>query len=328
MVDKVVICGVRRGPDLLTAGEIQQSIGRAGRSMSSPGEAVVICQAEDAEYARKCLDSPPPIIRSKLSGVEAVAFHVLPWIDRVHDEESFAAWSARSLSGQQGVLGCTWGEVNDYLYGLGCVDAGGFVTEFGKISVSSYYAPKALDCVRSRMSEIPPDDEFDPFGMSYVFSALVDGKMHCGMELYGRDDYSGSMMARGYFLEDDLAGFCVYDVIMGEPLPPLRHAMSQIRSDFGRMENAVRRVAECEGRIDLFGCIAVSSIMATRRVPYEVACVMRAFDGISRRSACELLDMGIRDFEALQEDLEMVGNFSDELRDELSKLGFIEEAVE
>ena len=328
MVDKVVICGVRRGPDLLTAGEIQQSIGRAGRSMSSPGEAVVVCQAEDAEYAKECLDSPPPVIRSRLSGVKAVAFHILPWMDRVHDEQSFAAWSARSLSGQQGVLGCTWNEVNGYLRGLGCVDGDGRLTEFGRISVSSYYTPGELDCVCARISEIPPDEGFDPFGMSYLFSALVGNGLRCGMELYGRDDYSGSMRARGYFLEDDLAGFCVYDVIMGEPLPPLRHAMSQIRSDFGRMENAVRRVAECAGRSDLCESIAVSSVMATRRVPYEVACVMLAFDGISRRSACELLDMGIRDFEALQDDLDVVGNFSDELRDELSKLGFIEENAE
>jgi hypothetical protein len=36
-------------------------------------------------------ESTPPIL-SELNNVEKIAFHILPYIDRIYDEESFQKW--------------------------------------------------------------------------------------------------------------------------------------------------------------------------------------------------------------------------------------------
>ena len=98
MIDEVVVCGVRRARELVEAGEIKQAIGRAGRSYTKAGKAVVLCPSSDAPYAERCLNEDTPPIRSEMTTVEEVSFHVLPWIDRIYDEDSFRKWYSRSLA--------------------------------------------------------------------------------------------------------------------------------------------------------------------------------------------------------------------------------------
>lgn len=322
-VDKVVICGVKRAGEPIPVGEIQQSIGRAGRFSGKPGEAVVLCEPDDAAYAEQCLNSPPPLVKSRLSGVDTVAFHVLPWLDRVRDEESYAAWRSRTLAGLQGGQMPSWGEISGYLKRLGFMDAYGDATEMGRISISTYYPPSRLHRLRSRLAEVGETDRFDPFEMSYLFGALVDsGGYLPEWEREQYDDYAGSLHSRGCRCDGDgdMRCFMAYSVVSCQPVRSLRHALAQLRNDFGRLSMAARRVAEDAGCVQAAKWIEIGGLMAVKRVPYEIASVMHAFGGLSRQSACELYDMGIENFEDLVMSTDMVmDNGSDELRKELEK---------
>ena len=137
MIDEVVVCGVRRARELVDAGEIKQAIGRAGRSYTKAGKAVVLCPSSDAPYAEKCLNECAPPIKSEMTTVEEVSFHVLPWIDRVYDEDSFKKWYSRSLASVQGAE-VRWSEVAKYLLDTGCIKEEYELTEFGRISTRMY----------------------------------------------------------------------------------------------------------------------------------------------------------------------------------------------
>ena len=326
-VDKVIICGVRRAGELVPAGEIQQSVGRAGRFSGKPGDAVVLCEADDAKYADDCLNSPPPVVKSRLAGVDTVAFHVLPWLDNVRNEESYASWISRTLAGLQGIVMPSWGEVSGYLTRIGFMDAYGDATELGRISVSTYYHPSSLNRLKSRLSEIGEPERFDPFEMSYLFGALVDSSAYIpNWEMEQYDDYTGSLHSRGLRCDGDgeMRCFMAYCVMVNEPVKSMRHALAQLRNDFGRLSMASRRVAEDAGCSMAAKWIDIGGIMATKRVPFEIASVIHAFGGLSRQSACELYEMGIEDFEDLTEDMEIVlNNGSDELRKELAKMDLL-----
>ncbi len=143
MIDEVIICGVRRARELVDIEEIKQAIGRAGRSYTKAGKAIIVCPSGDADYAEQCLNAETPPVKSELTTVEEVSFHVLPWIDRVYDEESFQKWYSRSLASVQGNQ-LRWADVSKYLLDTGCIDEEYNVTEFGRISIKMYYTPARL----------------------------------------------------------------------------------------------------------------------------------------------------------------------------------------
>lgn len=294
MIDEVIVCGVRRARELVEIGEIKQAVGRAGRSYSRAGKAVILCPSSDAEYAERCLNEETPPVKSELVSVECVAFHVLPWIDRVYDEESFQRWHSRTLASVQG--NCMhWSDVSGYLLATGCIDEECNLTEFGRISVRMYYSPERLCKMRERLLESDANgNTTDLFTLSYIFASeripLSD------VEAWELSEYKSSVSGNGYSFSNGelMHGFACYCAMAGGMAPKwIRHVVSQMRDDLPRLFSALEMIAVSEGMRELSDQIRIAGISAIKKLPVEVAGIMDEFKLRQRQSALELNEMGI-----------------------------------
>lgn len=322
MIDEVVICGVRRAGALVPMGEIQQAVGRAGRSYVRPGKALVLCPAEDEEYALKCLHDDPPPVMSEMSSVPVVAFHVLPWLDRVHDEESFARWMSRSLAFQQGIS-ISWDDVLSYLAGAGCVSPDLEPTPFGRISIRLYHSPERLLAMRQKLLEARDCDFADPVVLSYVLSC--DHVPLAEVEAWELSEYKSSAIAMGFSFErgELIQSYAYWRILCGGIVPKwIRHVCSALKDDLGRTFRALEEVAACEGLPkETVDAIRISGVCAVRRIPRRTAEVMEEFGLESPRFAEELAALGVLTRADLRDNLARVSNeASDALKKELARL--------
>ncbi len=322
MIDKVVICGVRRANTLVPVGEIQQAVGRAGRSYTRPGEAVIVCPGEDAEYAERCLHEEPPPVRSEMSDVQTVAFHVLPWLDRVFDEDGFRRWFSRSLAFQQGIS-LSWNDVFAYLLESGCVTPECEPTPFGRISIRLYHSPERLKIMREKLLEARDADFADPVVLSYLLShehvALSE------VEAWELSDYRSSVAGAGFSFErgELIQGYAYKCVMSGGIVPKwIRHVCASLKDDLGRSFRALEEVASCEGLPkESVDAIRISGVCATRKVGREVAVLIDEFGFENRRFAEELLSLGIHCKDEFRRNLDRVASDgSDALKKELARL--------
>lgn len=328
MIDEVIVCGVRRARELVEMGEVKQAVGRAGRSYERSGRAVIVCPSSDAEYARRCLEEETPPVKSELTTVGDVAFHVLPWIDRVYDEESFQRWHSRSLAAVQGCA-MSWDDVAKYLLETGCIDEECNITDFGRISVRMYYPPSRLCEMKSRLLEAEANgNATDPFTLSYIFAS--EHIQLSSVEAWELSEYKSSVFANGYSFSGGelMHGFAYWCAIVGGITPKwIRHVVSQIRDDMPRLFGAVEMIAETEGLNDLAGQLRVAGIGAMRKVPTDIAGIIDEFGLRQKSSAFELNGLGITTRDDLRKNEDaVIDNGSESLVRDLQESGFLRNA--
>ena len=328
MIDEVVVCGVRRARELVDAGEIKQAIGRAGRSYTKAGKAVVLCPSSDAPYAAKCLNDGTPPIKSEMTTVEEVSFHVLPWIDRVYDEDSFKKWYSRSLASVQGAE-VRWNDVAKYLLDTGCINEEYELTDFGRISTRMYYSPKRLCHLREKLLEAEHNgNATDLFTLSYVFAS--EHIPLSNVEAWELAEYKGEVLGNGYSFSGGelMHGFAYWCAMSGGIVPKwIRHVVAQIREDLPRLFSATEMIAESEGLLALADDLRIAGIGATRKVPVEIARIIDEFGLKQRSSALELHKMGIDTKDDLKRHVDdVLDNGSGALIKELQENGFLNEA--
>ncbi len=325
MIDEVVICGVRRANELVPIGEIQQEIGRAGRGYGSRGEAVILCEPGDADYANSCLVDACPPVMSQMGDAAQVAFHVLPWIERVYDEESFQRWYSRSLSFLQGRQ-MHWNEVERILLESGCIDEEHNLTRYGRISVRMYCRPDRMMLMKEKLLEVVEgNDDIDPVTLSYVLSC--DRVPLADVEAWELSEYKSLVSGRGYYFTHGelIQAFAYYCIMTGESPKWIRHTMRVLRDDLSRTFGTLEQIAECMvNRDDFPKRIRIAGISAMKRVNCEIAAILDAFGLENRNSAMELNEMGIFNPSELagRED-EIVESASDALKADLSRHGYL-----
>lgn len=325
MIDEVVICGVRRAREQVDIEEIKQAIGRAGRSYTKPGKAVILCPSQDCDYADKCLNDETPPVKSELTTVKEVAFHVLPWIDRVYDEESFQKWYSRSLASIQGTE-LHWNDVSKYLLETGCINEEYNLTDFGRISVKMYYHPARLCKMKDKLLESEANgNTTELLTLSYIFAD--EHIPLSNVEAWELSEYKSSVYGEGYSFSNGelMHGFAYYCAMTGGMVPKwIRHVVSQIRDDMPRLFNALIMIAESEGLKTLANDLTIASISAIRKVSMDVARTMNEFGLKRKSSAMELHEMGIDTKEDLKKNEEDVMSYgSDVLKNDLQEAGFL-----
>lgn len=325
MIDEVIVCGVKRAREPVEIGEIKQAIGRAGRSYEKSGRAIILCPSSDMEYAEKCLCEETNPVKSELVTVSDVAFHVLPWIDRVYDEDSFKNWYSHSLASVQGGA-MEWKDVMAYLLNTGCIDEECNTTEFGRISVRMYYSPDKLLMMKERLLEAEANDNVkDMFTLSYIFAS--EHVALSNVEAWELSEYKSSLFGNGYSFErgELVQGFAYYLAMMGGMVPKwIRHVVSRVRDDLPRLFTALRMIAESEGMKELADEIGLACIMATKKVDESVARTMLDFGLKKRSTAMELQEFGVRSRADLKEKEEDVSdNGSNALLNDLQENGFL-----
>ena len=220
MIDKVLILGIRRANQLIPDHEINQMIGRCGRSYTESGEATLIVPEKDFEVANRYLQGKPKPITSSFFEEENITFHVLPMIYHkiVYDEATFNAWYSRSLSYLQGKV-VKWNDLQNYLRENNCIienDGRVSLSEFGEISYRYYFTPERITYLKEKMQIIETGrNQKDPVAISWMLSEkhIAIGDVNA-QEL---SDYKSNAGALGlYFYCGELVEGYAYTFIVGK----------------------------------------------------------------------------------------------------------------
>jgi len=328
MIDKVIICGVRRAKELIPMGEIQQAIGRAGRSYNNSGEAIILCPASDFNYAKSCLYEQSPPIISELVDIEKIAFHVLPWLDMIYDEESFQKWYSRSLSFIQNKE-IHWQEIFEYLYKMDCIDEECNITSFGNLSVKSYYSPTKLMLMKNKLSEVNANgQELEPLAVSYILSSEYIPTAN--VDAYELSEYKSEISSQGYLFENGelIHGFAYYCILTNNIPKWIKHITISMREDLSRLFNTLYLLAKNEGLNEFAENIKLFEISALKKVHIDIAKIIKEFNVSKKSSAYELLELGIEnknDLNNLEDKLIEYGSAS--LKKDLQEQGYLKDLL-
>lgn len=323
MIDKVAICGARRANSLVPMQEIQQAIGRAGRSYTKAGEAVIICEPEDADYAAKCLQEQTPPVKSQLSTIDQIAFHVLPWIARVNDEETFDAWFQKSLAYQQGVK-VNWNDVKKYLVDTKCINEDNELLDFGKISSRFYFSPNRISALAERLQEAYFNGNLiEPLAMSWVLAA--NQVRMDNVEAVELSNYKQAANTAGYrFYHGELIeGYAYYCIMVGQRPKWIKPVVSQLMEDIGRLLNALAFIASSM-QFPVVDDIQALATSVLKRVPFQMAKLMEELGIEKKQYAYELFDMDICCRDDIQYKMQYIEKYAtDELKKELVRVGIL-----
>lgn len=328
MIDKVIICGVHRAKEKIPQREIQQEIGRAGRSYDKGGQAIIICNTSDIDYANSCLEQTTPPVKSEMNTVEQIAFHVLPWIDMVYDEDSFQKWFHKSLSFIQGNQ-YTWQEISEYLLKTNCIDEEYNITDFGKISIKMYYSPDKLIMMKNKLLEVNANGgQIDPISLSYILASehIPMGDVN-SYDLY---EYKSQMTSNGYTFENGqlIQGFAYYGIFINKIEKWVKPIIFTLREDLPRLLNTLMMLAQYEGLKEMKNRISVLSISAFKKVSPEIAEIIENIGINKKSSAYELYDMGIYNKDDLKErEYDIIEQGSQSLKKDLQENGYFKDML-
>jgi replicative superfamily II helicase len=328
MIDKVIICGTRRAKELIPARDIQQFIGRAGRSYTKSGEAIILSPSSDLSYAESCLYEKTPPINSELSSIDNIAFHILPWIDMIYDEESFQKWYQRSLAYIQGNQ-ISWKEVVEYLFQYECIDEEYNLTPFGKISVKYYYSPARLSIMREKMLEANANGNIlELIPISYILSSEYIPTAN--VDAWELSEYKSAVASEGYVFEHgELIHAYSYYCILTNNIPKwIKHLAIPLKEDLPRLFGALSSLAEEENLMEVAKGIKTIEIAALRKVTIELAKIIEEFGEIKKSSAYELQELGIYNKKDLndREDY-FIDHATDGLKKDLQNQGYLKDLL-
>ena len=292
MIDKVIIFGVRRANELLPIKDIKQSIGRAGRSYNKCGEAVIITPQVDEKYAMKCFDDIIPPIISEMDDVSQIAFHILPFYGKlVYDENSFNSWFSKTLAYVQNKK-VNWNDILNYLEKHDCVKQNQ-ITEFGKISVITYFPPERLFTIRERMKELYLDGNFDD---KASFSWMM-AEHHIPMgnvDIVELSEYKSNVKSKGYYFTKGelIHGFVYYCLLENKRPKWIKHLIANEMDDIKRLFSAISMIADID-KYPIQNKLEELEICVIKKVPIEIANIMNEFGIDMKRYAYELADLNI-----------------------------------
>ena len=323
MIDKVIILGVKRANELLPVKDIKQSIGRAGRSYDKNGEAIIIVPKSDESYALKCFEDQTPPILSEMNNIKEIAFHILPFFnDIIYDALTFEKWYSKTLSYVQNKK-VSWKDVYDYLVSHDCIKDNQ-ITEFGKISVITYFHPERLCLIRERMKELYLDGNLeDKVSFSWM---LAEHHIPIGdANIIELSEYKSDVKSRGYFFTNgELLHGYIYFCLLNNKRPSwIKHLIAGELDDIRRLFSALSMIAKIDN-YQIQDKLDELEICITKKVSIEIANIMNEFGIEIRRYAYELADMNISTKKELEKNEDYVMSFgTDGLKNYLMKKGYL-----
>lgn len=319
MIDKVVVCGIRRANKLLPASDVAQMIGRAGRSFTRSGEAIVLVPSDDCDSANNILYNPSPPIVSVMDDISNVSFHVLPEVvtQRVNDEASFRMWYERTLSFSQG-RDIAWQDVLNNLIENQCVcffNERVVASELGKVSSKFYFRPERIKSLQDNLGEIVSDGNLlNSHALSWCFA--FDSVQASQIDEYAIGEYKSAVLSMGYFFDSCMIhGYIYYCLLEGIRPKWLNYAINSEWGDFDRLIHACRKISELNG----WGAnvaLQTALLSCKKRAGMVLASIMQSTGIENKKLAYEMNELGI----ANKEDFYKAAIYgSDELKKAIEK---------
>lgn len=249
MIDKVIVCGLRRGKELISKIDFNQFIGRSGRSYNKSGKAILMISDKDEIVGSDYLFGELPPVISSMNEIEKLSFHILPLIkDReVVDEQTFMNWYSKSLSYIQGNK-VHYNELVSFLINLNCVyikDNLIFCTELGEISSELYFHPKIIKNLQDKLNKIKSENIiYNKYTLSWMMankSIIVNEKDDNSVLEYKCKCNSFNC----HFKNNELIhGYLFFCLMSGIKPKWMKILISQEISDIARYLNLIKKVCE------------------------------------------------------------------------------------
>lgn len=325
MIKQVIVCGIRRGGELVPRNEILQMFGRCGRSYTEDGEAVLIVSENDETMGYDYIEGGSSSIKSVMD-IEETCFHVLPQIKekRVKDEDSFKRWYEKTLRFQQGKK-INYDDVINKLKEYDCLyskEEGGYcISPMGKISSDLYIRPDKLKIIYDRIKEIKDFGSFEEsVDISWILSE--EQKVYIESSVDEIDEYRSACRGRHLSIEKEelVSGYINYCVLNGLKPKWLRHQINTVKGDVGRKLLAIKLICEYEGISEYTSTYDNWLTCLKYRVPYLVSKLMNEFK-TNKVDIYQLNDYGIRSIDDFIDKQEKIRKYLPEIYERIMKNG-------
>lgn len=320
MIDRVFICGVRRGPELVSAIDINQMSGRCGRSynISDRGIVTLYVSNSDRDVAERMFMCDMPEVKSQMMDLDQCSLHIIPNIvcGDVHSKASAEFWFSRSLAYFQGKR-LKFDVLFKYLIDNKAIKGSEddfCCTKLGEICSLFYYGPEQINILYSKLEELVARDlVLDECCLSWCLAYPRIGEQswrHLQGEIW--DALESGLSSRSLVLEksEQHRAFCYYCLFNGTAPRDFRHDIMACRSEAGRVFGAMKKLSVLYN----FGIEDELLVMETRMrhgVSFDVAKFMLESGVKNKIYALKFMEFGIVDKESLKDRMDYVRGYGD-----------------
>lgn len=307
MPDRVIIFGVRRNGERVSAGELRQMAGRAGRLEGQIGYVDFIVEPEDEDYVSSGIWKENSVrIFSVLNDVKVVAFHLLPRIadGTINDESSAETWFSRSFhiySGNKFDIGLAF----RYLVDKGALVAVGngryLITPEGYLSVNYYYHPADISCWKDNFSELFAQHlENEDIALAWALGCIEVGKRHGDLGKYRwlSSQFRESLPSGLLSGNSVLTQIMWWHLLGGPSVGPMKSVALEMKDDVGRIISVLKELNGICNWNKLDFIVGIEKRIH-KRIPSYLSSLCSV--GISKGRAEVLYHAGIMDVEMIME---------------------------
>lgn len=324
MIDKVVVCGIKRGSQYITQNELLQSIGRCGRSYTRSGQAILLSSSDQYQKANEMLFGKMKPIESVMDEIQNVGFHVLPMIAKqvVKNQETYLSWFEKTLAYVQGKF-VKYEDVKRYLiqnqslllFGDNIV-----ISELGDISNKFYYSPQRIKTLKDRLKQVYESQHMDNiFALSWMlgYDRIVVGNVN--QEQLGW--YKSKLSSLGYTCCNGQLIHCYsfYCLLNGTRPTWLKYTIGNEYNDLQRLINALKKISNFL-KFELQNTLQVIMLSCKKRIKLYQAQMMFNFGLKTKSCVLQLQSLDVID----RNDLQLKYScFSDKLKKQLMESGYV-----
>jgi len=321
MADRVIVVGVKRGNERLSASEIMQMIGRAGRRHDGGTcQADIIVEEDCLDEVKQDMETNTNLkVESGIGTPEWLAFHVLPDIcdGEVQTLEDMKGWYSKTLGAFQGQKG-SMDKAIDLLRASEAISdtPRGFVaTSLGRIAAKLYFNPVDVRAWQENFNTVfdmglETDDLAIAWALGNVPVTRMAGDFEKHWEVVG--ECKGNIPPGLEVMEGSTTTIVLWWSAIGGPsVGKMRNQMLSLRDDFGRIHKALLSIDEEVTRWekeDFFNELK-------KRVRYGIPSFLSELckiPGITKSRADYLYNAGVREKSDL---VEMADNLEGEVDD-------------
>lgn len=299
MIDEVIICGIRRNNELIPMIEIEQSIGRAGRSYTKNGSAIILVSKYDESKAFDYLFEECPDIQSQMNEISELSFHFLPVVyrNKFVDKDLFEQWYSKTLSCLQGKK-VTYKKVCDYLIENECAYMDNkklHCSDLGVLSCNYFVYPSRIKALKDKIKELPIDYK-NRYCLSWMLAYDVLNVCELGD---GYDEFIYSCKRNDCFFEQEEAvhGFVYYCIFSNVNHPLVKFQISQEKNNIDRILNVAKSISIICGNGELSEYLTIVLDGLTKNMSPEVAEFSKLTGIESKAEINKLFELEIRTIE-------------------------------
>lgn len=321
MSDTVIVVGAKRGRENVSAIEVKQMVGRAGRKHGG-GTAVahVILEEDCVDDIRAGLDDGANMeVHSVLGDIDSLIFHIMPEIisGSIYDVSSAQKWLERSLLFVQEKK-VNWEKVFERMEKTGAIhprndDSRISATKIGIIATEFYFHPSDVNAWCDNFSKIfEMGVENDTASIAWALGTRPYGK---SLGDFGDSRYiieeCKSAIPMGLAVEKGMVTQVVlwWCMMGGPPAGKMRNQMLALREDIGRIKRVLLKLNKDVAGWNMGSFFDDVELMARKCIRSDLLELCR-LPGITKGRAEFLYNLGVKDAYGIAD---MIGNISGEI---------------